>query len=158
MSSTFLFRSGLMALALAFSLSSCDFWECEAGRDGCGNPGLRVCQGPFLPGRSYTALATYFDDTGAHPATINSASTSSPGVVSLADGGSTGLLTITALGTGAGRITLELSGWKGESFTWAFEVTADGGVPADAGAFPFRIARGLPDGGDCVAQELLLAP
>ncbi len=137
-------------------LSSCAAFECGYGGPGCGTPGFRICEGPFIVGRSYSALATFFDDTGPHPAKITSSSSATPQIISVTAGATTGRLELAALARGEGRVTLQLEGWEGKSFTWAMDVSADGGVARDGGQFPPTIPGVLADGGSCVAESLSL--
>lgn len=143
----------LAVLVLGFG-SACTDPACGYGGPGCGLPGLQLCegQGAWTPGRTLTAIATFHDDTGWHRSSITSFSTSTPAVLSVAKGSGLGELDITTVAVGAGRVSLGLMGWEGQTFTWALDVTTDGA--RDAGE-PSRIARGLPDGGACVSEPLV---
>lgn len=144
-----------MALGGLVVLASCDGLDCGFGGPGCGTPGLLVCNVPVAPGQRVQALATYFDDTGRHPATVNSVSTTTPALLAVELGGSVGQLTVTTLDAGVGLITVDVAGWKGKTFTWSLDTTgAD--VVFDAGQPPPQFA-GQADGGLCAARALSLA-
>lgn len=144
-----------MVLSGSLVLVGCDGWECGYGGPGCGTPELMVCNTPVSPGERLQALAMFGDDTGLHAAKVKSVSTSTPALIAVEVGNSVGLVSIAALDAGVGLLTLDVSGWKGQTFTWVIDTTG-AGMTVDAGQYPLRFG-GLADGGVCSARALDLA-
>ena len=102
-------------------LLACDELECGYGGPGCSPPGLRgACGGAIVLEAPTDVTFTYFDDTGAHEATVTSLSIDPSVIESARVEGSTGRFVLTAHSEGPTMLSVGIEGWRE---TQAFPIT-----------------------------------
>ena len=126
-------QRGLRALGLATLAAVATGCGCAYGGPGCGVPGLEgLCEARLEASSSVVVTAVYGDDTGYHPAGVDSAETGDAAVLGVSRSTGEGELSLTAGMPGETALRLEVDGWEDEAFTWLFTVE-DGPIEPAAG-------------------------
>ena len=129
-------RRALRAVALGVLVGVASGCGCAYGGPGCGVAGLEVlCEARLEASGSVVVTAVYGDDTGYHPAAVESAETADAAVLRVERTDSDSDLSLTAGTPGRTALRLEVEGWGDEVFTWSFTV----------GDEPIRPAGECPD-------------